>query len=184
MLRGVGDDGKHVTDVCDRDVVVEQVAHRIDENRPWLPPTSRLVQRVGVECEPEPRATSPRITVVLVLPGAHRLQPLGEGQGVTVVAARGCAVAPGRGIPRRFSPLDWRSITHPSSSLAWRECRRRVARMFDDIGGASLVQRWSRRIPFREMKCPHQRSCRERVLTRSKYPVVDSLSHTRVLRDP
>ena len=60
----------------------------------------------------KPGPAGARVPVQLVFLISHRLETLGEGQRVAVVAASGDAVAPRRWVPRRFGPLDWTPICH------------------------------------------------------------------------
>ncbi len=60
----------------------------------------------------EAGAAGARITVVLVLLSTHRLQPLGQNQGVAVVTSNGDAITASRRIPSRFGPFDGRAVGH------------------------------------------------------------------------
>lgn len=67
----------------------------------------------------EAGAAGPRVAVVLVLGQTHRLEPLGEREGVAVVTPRRDPVASRSGIPGGVGPLDARPVAHdlPSDSL-------------------------------------------------------------------
>ena len=54
VLRGVGHDLEDVADEVRRHLVVEEVAHRVDEDHPGRPPAPRDVEHFGVDCHAEP----------------------------------------------------------------------------------------------------------------------------------
>jgi hypothetical protein len=80
--------GEHATDVIERHIAVEQVAHGVDEDVTATGPAPRLVKRVWVDGQSESRPRRPGITVGPVLTLAHRLQALGEGHGIAAVTSR------------------------------------------------------------------------------------------------
>ncbi len=94
------------------------------KHQPRLPPPARNAQRVRMHGGREPRARCPRITVVLVLRLAHRLEPARHGQGVAVVAAGRDPVTAGRGVPGGGGPLHRAAVSHAGSPP--RPCSARV----------------------------------------------------------
>ena len=83
--------------------LVEQVAHRIDEDptRPF--PRKRLVQPLRAQCEVES---------VLEGMAGRTTKPLGEALGIAVIAAACDLGAARHRIPRRVGPLDRGSVAH------------------------------------------------------------------------
>src|SRR5437870_631325 len=92
--------------VVERNLAMEEVTHRVDEDSPRRFPSDRNFERVGVKCEAKARAACARITVPFVLLHSHGLQPFGECQGVAVITAGRGSIAPRRGVPRRIGPFD------------------------------------------------------------------------------
>jgi hypothetical protein len=86
-------------DEVGRNLLVEQVAHRADEDGLGLLPPQRQVEEFGVNGQLEP------IGVSLL---AHALQPPSHALGVAVLAPRADFVAAGDGVPGRLGPLDGR----------------------------------------------------------------------------
>jgi hypothetical protein len=76
-----------------RHLLMEQVAHGVDEYAAWLTPAPRFIQAFGVEREVE------AIREVLV-------EAFREGFSVAVFAARAYLVAPDGGVPGLVRPLD------------------------------------------------------------------------------
>ena len=73
----------HVEDLQDeieRDVLVEQVAHRIDEDHARLPPMQRQIEHVRMERE---------LKAVTVVGLAHGAEPLRHALGVAVLGSPG-----------------------------------------------------------------------------------------------
>lgn len=106
VLRSLGHDGEDAADELERYRRVEQVAHAVDEDHSALSPSPRDLEGVLVEGEPEPEPAGSRVTVYLVLGGSHRLEALGESEGVAVVTAWRRLVAAGGRIPGRLGPFD------------------------------------------------------------------------------
>jgi hypothetical protein len=77
MLRSASHDCEDLRDELNRDVSVEEVAHRVDEDQPLALPRERLVDLVPVQGQAEAGAAPPRISIHLVSGVAGRLQPLG-----------------------------------------------------------------------------------------------------------
>src|SRR5664279_1088249 len=77
-------------------------------------------------------STRPGGPVQLVLGVAHRLEPLGQRQGIAVVAPRRHSVATCRRVPGCFCPLDGALVCHlvslPRSSGRCRDNPRHVMR--------------------------------------------------------
>ena len=78
-------------------LLVEQIAHRVDEHAARLPPAERLLESLGPE---------PQVEALLVGVGLHTPEPLCDPFRVAVVAARADLRAPRHGVPRRVSPFD------------------------------------------------------------------------------
>lgn len=88
---------EHSLYVRKRDVVMKQIAHRIDEYDPWLSPLARHVYEIGVECYLE--------TIPIAL-SAHGSKPVGHTLCVAVFAALADLGATSYRIPSHFSPLN------------------------------------------------------------------------------
>ena len=119
------------SDEFGRDLVVEQIAHGVDEDGARRGPPLREVEGVRMEGETETGSRGPEVTVALILRHPHGLQPLGQGQGIAVVAARRRPIASGGRVPRCFGPLDTAAVPHLDIML--RGCRTGHR---DDLGGA------------------------------------------------
>ena len=98
-LHGVED----AVDEIGRDLLVEQVAHRIDEDPPWSLPRKRLGQSLRARCEVES---------VLEGMAGRAAKPLREALGIAVVAAARDLRATRHRVPRRVGPLDRGSVAH------------------------------------------------------------------------
>src|SRR5262245_35941696 len=110
-----------------RYVVMEEVAHGIDEDHARLAPVQRLLQALG-----------PHRQVKAVLKGMAMCAPetFGKSLCVAVVAAGTDLRAPRHRVPRRIGPLDCRSIGHALrlpresyhvESRAWKRKLKRTA---------------------------------------------------------
>lgn len=108
----VGHDLEHPPDEVQRHLWVEQVAHRVHEDQPGRPPPVGRGQRFLVQGQGEAGAAGPRVSVVLVLGQPHRLEALGEREGVAVVTPRRDPVASRSGVPGGVGPLDARPVAH------------------------------------------------------------------------
>lgn len=86
-----------------RHLRVEEVAHRVHENEPGLPPSERQVDLVLLEGQFETGGVS-RV--------AHGLETRSEALGVAVVAAGAHLRAAGDGVPGGLRPLDGGTISH------------------------------------------------------------------------
>lgn len=75
---------------------MEEVAHRIDEDRAWFTPLTRLVDQLGVERQ---------FKAVRIFRHAHRLQPFRHTLGVAVLAPGRDDVATGDGVPGGMRPF-------------------------------------------------------------------------------
>ena len=98
-LHGVED----AVDEIGRDLLVEQVAHRIDEDPPRPFPRKRLGQPLRAPREVES---------VLEGMAGRAAKPLREALGVAVVAAARDLRAARHRVPRRVRPLDGGSVAH------------------------------------------------------------------------
>ena len=98
-LHGVED----AVDEISRYPLVEQVAHRIDEDPPRPFPRKRLLQPLRAQCEIEP---------VLEGMAGRVAKPLGEAFGITVIATARDLRAARHRIPSRVRPLDRGSVAH------------------------------------------------------------------------
>ena len=90
-------------DVVERDALVEEVAHRVDEDHPRLAPRERQLQPLGPEAQVE---------ALLVGVTGHAAEPLRERLGVAVRAAGRHLVAARDRVPRRVRPLDRARRSH------------------------------------------------------------------------
>jgi hypothetical protein len=70
-----------------------------------------------MERQPESRARGPRVAVSLIFANPHRLQTLGEGEGVAMIAAGRSSIAPGGRIVCCLRPLDAAPIPHIKFSV-------------------------------------------------------------------
>jgi hypothetical protein len=66
LRRGVHD-SKHLVYVIVWDGLMEEIAHRVDEHDPRLPPPQWRIQRLGMQRHPEARSGRAADTIVLVL---------------------------------------------------------------------------------------------------------------------
>ena len=90
-------------DVVVGHVLVEEVAHRVDEDHFRRLPPQRLRQLFRHE---------PEVKSLLVRMPGHAPEPLGERLGVAVVAAGRDLGAAADGIPRRVGPFDLGVLAH------------------------------------------------------------------------
>ena len=90
-----------------RHVVVEQIAHRVHEDRLRRAPPKRELQYLRLQGEVEP---------VLVVRLPRRLQPLRPPLGAAVLAARADLRAARHRIPRRLGPLDRGPLRHQAGT--------------------------------------------------------------------
>lgn len=107
VLRGAPDHVEYLIEKAERDIVVEQVAHRVHEVHRRFVPLERLIQALGENAEGEP---------VFVPFCTHGLQPPRHGLGVAVFAAgRNLGAARCR-IPRLLCPFDGCCVGHAEYS--------------------------------------------------------------------
>ena len=85
------------------DVLVEEVAHRVDEDELGLAPLQRKLQAVRPE---------PQVEALLVRMTGNAAPALRERLGVAVRASRGDLVAARDGVPARGGPLDAAVLGH------------------------------------------------------------------------
>jgi hypothetical protein len=83
-----------------------KIRHAVDEDLPRLAPAKRLEEGVGVEGDAEAGPGGAGVAAGLVFRLAHGLEPLGQGQGIAVVAAGRDPVAAGGGVPGDLGPFD------------------------------------------------------------------------------
>ena len=86
--------------------LMEQVAHRIDEDHTWFLPPRWLRETRRPQAQVEP---------LLVGVALDSTPPLGEPLRVAVVAPRSDLRAAGHGVPSRVRPLDGRCLCHLGS---------------------------------------------------------------------
>ena len=105
VVAGLGHHGEDLLDELERDVRVEEVAHRVHEDHPRPAPPQRL---------PKPMRPEPEIEALLVGVVRYAAPALSERLGVAVGAARGNLRAPGHGVPRCFRPFDGAAVCQGS----------------------------------------------------------------------
>ena len=89
------------TQACAVDVLVEEVAHRVHEDHPWLFPGHRLLQ---------PRRPERQVEALFVGVPRNAAPALRETFRVAVVTARTEFGAARDRVPRRVRPLDVRFL--------------------------------------------------------------------------
>ena len=94
---------EHGIDEAARHLLVEQVAHRIDEDHARPTPGKRLAQPLRPKREVE---------AALERMAGHSAKPLGEALGIATIAAGADLAAPGYRIPSRIRPFDRCVIGH------------------------------------------------------------------------
>ena len=94
---------KDTVDEAFRDLLVEEVTHRIDEDHPWPLPAERLPNALGAQCEIK--------AIFKGMPG-DPAPAFSKALGVTIVAAAGDLRASGDRIPRCISPFNCASVRH------------------------------------------------------------------------
>ena len=94
---------KDLRDEIERNIFVKKIAHRIHKNRAGLPPAKRYFESVGMKCYFE---------AVSVVGASGGLQTQRHAFGIAVFTARADFRTTGNGIPRRFSPFDFRVLRH------------------------------------------------------------------------
>ena len=131
---------EHALDVRERHILVEQVAHRVHEDRLRLLPLERQLQHLRLQRELE-------AVPVVRLP--HRLQPLRHALGVAVLAARADLVAARDRVPRRLGPLDAGAVRHQRTSFekVVRDAQRDGRALLVAGREAEEVERAVRRVP-------------------------------------
>ncbi len=100
---------EHSSDVRRRDLLVEQVAHRVDEDRLWLAPAKRSIETFG---------PNPQVEALLVSMSRDATPTLRERLRVAVRTTRRNLSAPGHRIPRRLGPVDTAALRHYRDILA------------------------------------------------------------------
>jgi hypothetical protein len=99
---------EHAIDEPAVDVLVEQVAHRVDKNHPGLLPLQGLF---------EPGRPKLQVKALLVGMAWHAAPALGEPLGIAIVAAGTDPGASSNRIPRRIGPFDRGALRHISAPL-------------------------------------------------------------------
>ena len=112
MPVSVAHDLKDTLDEVSWDLLVEEVAHRVDEDVAGVAPTQRNLERVGVQSEAEAGTAATRNAVMLVLGLAHVLETSGEIERIAMSATGRNAVATRDRIPSRLRPLDRATASH------------------------------------------------------------------------
>ena len=133
MPVGGGHDPRDAQDVVLRDVFVEEVAHRIDEDHPRPRPTHGLAKLLGNKAEVE---------AAFVWMPRDPAKPLGEGLGVAVCTPRADLRAAAHGIPSRVGPLDFRTTAHDLGSLARANCSVRMYNQASEISCGRRISTW------------------------------------------
>lgn len=101
-------DVEDALDVLDRHIFVEEIAHRVDEDRLRLFPLQRKVEHLRLKRE---RKAVP----IVRLP--HRLQPLRHALRIAVLAPRADFRATRDRVPSGLRPFDARSLGHQRISF-------------------------------------------------------------------
>jgi hypothetical protein len=94
---------RNITDERGGDLLVEQVAHGVDENALPGPPTERLVQLVGHKA---------KIEALLERMSPHPAESLRKSLGIAMLASRADLRAASDRVPGGVSPLDRRNLGH------------------------------------------------------------------------
>ncbi len=97
----------------ERNLFVEQIAHRVDENHPGLTPPQRLRQFSG---------NKPQVEALLEGMALHAAEPFSEPFRVAVLAAWTDLRATANRVPCRVSPFDFRKqrhVLHSKLRLSW-----------------------------------------------------------------
>ena len=102
---GSSHDVADASDEIGRDVFVEQVAHRVDEDLPRPFPVQRLLQLLGHESEIE--ALFKRVS-------GHTAKALSEDLRIAELAAGAHLCAASDRVPSRVGPLNRRPVAHRS----------------------------------------------------------------------
>ena len=121
-------DIEEMANEIERNVFVEQVAHRIDEDNPGGVPPKRIFRRLVVQKDGSV-PPAPLIDHLQVVGGSagvapscprplgHRGQTFGHALGVAVRASWAHLRAPHDRVPRRLGPFDGRSLGHGTHLL-------------------------------------------------------------------
>ena len=96
-------DVANARDVVGWNVLVKEVAHRVDEDLPRASPVQRLLELFGNESEVE---------ALLERVSRHTAETFREQLRVAELAARAHLRAAPDGIPRRVRPLNRRAVAH------------------------------------------------------------------------
>src|SRR6266536_3796544 len=99
VLRTLAHDRERALDEFERDLVLEKVAHRIDEDHARLRPSLRGIEKICMKRRRETRG---------VTRAPHRVQSFRHALRVAVLAALADLAAAGYRVPRHLGPLDAR----------------------------------------------------------------------------
>src|SRR5579864_5717917 len=94
---------ENAIDELEGDFLVEEIAHRIDEDHLWFAPPQRLIQPLWTKLEVE---------AIFKGVSGDPAEPLREALGVAVIAASADFRATRHRVPRRVGPFDLRSRCH------------------------------------------------------------------------
>lgn len=103
MLRAERHYRKNLVDELVRNILVEQVAHRVHEHTPWLAPFERLGQFLRHQPQVEP---------LLVRMPRHAAPALSKRLGVAMRATRTYLRAATDRVPGGIGPFDLAVLTH------------------------------------------------------------------------
>src|SRR5262249_11267517 len=92
---------EHLLDKLERDLRMEEIAHRVHEDHARPPPAERLLESAWPEL---------KVEALLVRVARNTTPALGKGLGVTVSAARRNLRAPGYRVPGGLGPLDCAAV--------------------------------------------------------------------------
>jgi hypothetical protein len=109
-----GGEHEHAIDERVGDLLVEQVAHRIDKDHPRPLPAERLGE-FGVDRVDAAGPLAVLVDDAFVAFTAHRLEAEGHAHRVAVVAAGRHDAATDGGVPRRVGPFDFAFVAHDDS---------------------------------------------------------------------
>ncbi|GIV51987.1 MAG: hypothetical protein KatS3mg038_2508 [Candidatus Kapaibacterium sp.] len=97
VLRAIVHCGKNALNEVQGYKLVEQVAHRVDEDPAWLAPAFRQIDQIRMERN---------LKAVTISVCSHRLQSLGEALGIAMLAPLANLCAASYRVPGRIRPLD------------------------------------------------------------------------------
>jgi len=110
--------GKDFLDKRHRNVLMEQIAHRVDEDHSRATPAQRLH---------EPLRPEAKIKALFVRVSRYASPAFSEGLGVAVCAARRHLAATRDGVPRGFRPFNGAAVSHAPGAYLECPCERMFA---------------------------------------------------------